>query len=543
MSLIFNKIFILSLVFIFTIINSELIFSQSRIAVLYSGYSEKYSDINSSKIIDEITLWELFLMQKKISYEVIYDRDLESGISDDFDILILPAVNSISTEEVKSLQQFLNYGKSILSVGSKLCLDSDGNFLGYQNFETLFDIKIDESDYKRLSLFQTIDFNPIFNNDENADGTIQISSKYSPLITTINPKNNFALGRIISDDYSGNQTSLAGGSKSSGKFIWAGFNFEDLVGGKNDTDEFENLIINSINWLDKKPNVWLSNFPEDKNSCSIDLARNSYSFAPELIDKLHQEGFKPHLIFSSDQKINDTLWQKFSEDELILDLSNYTNADQDVEQKLIDAVTSINNGRGVNIKSIIISQSLIKSAAIKSLNELGVEIFLYPSNSSGFPFSMDKNYLLIPYSENDEDRYNNVGIKFLTYNSEKNCDVNPDDDFLIKVAQNKTSGNQIMTLLSLKNWLNTKANIFVNINSNSQNSATIIVNNNNPQEVENIDLIFNWPYKFNRDLVSITSGDEFINYSFDDKMSLINLSIDKIGARQTKRIDLVFSEN
>ncbi len=543
MSSIFNKIFILSLVFIFTIINSELIFSQSKIAVLYSGYSEKYSEINSPKIIDEITLWELFLMQKKISYEVIYDRDLESGISDDFDILILPAVNSISTDEMKSLQQFLNNGKSILSVGSKLSLDSDGNFLGYQNIETLFDIKIDEFDYNKPNLFQTINFNPIFNNDENADGLIQISIKYSPLITTINPKNNFALGTISSDDYSGNQTSLVGGLKNSGKFIWAGFNFEDFIGGKNDTDEFENLIINSINWLDKKPDVWLSNFPEGKNSSTILFVRNSYSLTPELIDKIHQEGFKPHLIFSVDQKINDTLWQKFGADELILDLSNYTNADQNVEQKLIDAFTSINNGRGVSIKYIIISQSLIKSAAIKSLNELGVEIFLYPSNFSGFPLSVNKNYLLIPYSGNNKDSYNNGGIKFLTYNSEINCNSNPDDDFLIKVAQSKTSENQIVTLLSLKNWLNTKANISVDINSNSENSATIVVKNNNSQEIENVNLIFNWPYKFNKDLVSINSGDEFINYSFDDKMSLINLTIDEIGARHTKRIGLVFSDN
>lgn len=539
----FNKVFTLSLVFVFTIIISELIFSQSRIAVLYSGYSEKYSENNSPKIIDEITLWELFLMQKKISYEVIYDRDLESGISDDFDILILPSVNAISSEEIKSLQQFLNNGKSILSVGSKLNLDSEGNFSRYQNIETLFDIQVDEFDYKKLSLFQTINFNPIFNNNENADGFIQISIKYSPLIATISPKNYFALGTIRSDDYSGNQTSLVGGLKSSGKFIWVGFNSDDVIGGKNDTNEFENLIINSLNWLDNQPDLWVSNFPEGQNSSTILLLENSYALAPELVDKLHQEGFKPHLVFSVDQKINETFWQKFDTDELILDLSNYAIADQNVEQKLVDAVTSINNGKGVSIKSIIISQSLIESAAIKSLNELGVEIFLYLSNFSGLPSLVNKNYLLIPYSEADKNNNGNSGIKFLTYKSKVNCDGNPDDDFLIKVAQSKTFENQFITLQLLKSWWKTKENVSVKINSISENSATIIISNNNPQDVEKINLIFNWPYQFNKDKVSINSGDEFIDYSFDDKMRLINLTIDKIGARQTKRIGLVFSEN
>ena len=35
-------------------------------------------------------------MQNKIPYQVIYDEDLESGIANDFDILILPSVEIIS---------------------------------------------------------------------------------------------------------------------------------------------------------------------------------------------------------------------------------------------------------------------------------------------------------------------------------------------------------------------------------------------------------------------------------------------------------------
>ena len=86
---------------------SSLSTAQVKIAVLYSKLSEQHSPNNSQNIIEEITSWELFLMQNKIPYKVIYDDDLESGIEDEFDILILPSVELISKTEMEELKKFL----------------------------------------------------------------------------------------------------------------------------------------------------------------------------------------------------------------------------------------------------------------------------------------------------------------------------------------------------------------------------------------------------------------------------------------------------
>ena len=122
--------------------------AQPKIAILYSELTEKVDNSNSNKVIDAITAWELFLMQDKIPYSVIYDDDLESGIDDEFDILILPTVNFISNEQMEELQNFLASGKSIISTGSKLFYQE--NILDeYQNLETLFglsNIKAMDSD-------------------------------------------------------------------------------------------------------------------------------------------------------------------------------------------------------------------------------------------------------------------------------------------------------------------------------------------------------------------------------------------------------------
>jgi len=176
------KILLLLIILSGYLYSQQLSFDQPKIAVLYSGLTEKNNFLNPSKIIDVITSWELFLMQNKIPYAVIYDEDLESGINDDFDILVLPSVNYITIDQMKELQNFLASGKSIICSGSKLLFQEIG-LNGYQNLELLFGLRnIEPVSSDNISYLHSILPNHLnhFCLDDNL--ILQISNKNQALV-------------------------------------------------------------------------------------------------------------------------------------------------------------------------------------------------------------------------------------------------------------------------------------------------------------------------------------------------------------------------
>lgn len=517
--------------------------AQSNIAVLYSRYTENHSQNFAPKVIDQITQWELFLMQEKIPYDVISDNDLEAGISDDFDILILPSVYSVSSDELKSMKEFLENGKSILTVGSKLNYDDNGNFVGEENINQLFDIESKEFTGKELSLFHYLNFNPVFDNNSKFDGLLQFSTKNFPLVCDLPLQKGVSLGYMKIKELKDFQTALVYGSKGKGKFVWIGFSIDDVIGGKNDVEEFKGLLVNAINWLDRKPEVWISNYPDEEKSPAIIVIENNLSLKPEFLDKFAQEGIEPYLLFTPEQKISDKIKNKFSQEKFILDLSNIISNDSVSEQMFMDELKKVNSELGFTISIILIPKSQIKNKSVlNSLTELGVNIFLYPENFSALPSLINNKVVSIPYNTDYQSLYNTGGVNFITYKSKIICDGNPEDDFLAKVLQFKSLQNWITNLQFLKDWWIKKNNITVSLNVVEENAIILEVTNKNLQELNNINLILKSFEEFDSDQLTISSADEVIDYSID-KAGNINLMINKIAARKTKRINVVFNRD
>jgi hypothetical protein len=514
--------------------------AQTRIAILYSGYTEKFSDKFSPKIIDQITLWELFLMQEKIPYSVINDQDLEAGITDDYDILILPSVNAISEKEKNSMKEFLNDGNSILSLGSKLTLDEKGMFYATNNLNDLFGIECEEFKGEELSIFHHINFIPSFNNQDSLTGSLLISTKFKPQISNI-LSNSSTLGYVKINKYKIFQTSMSYGKSNNGKFVWMGFNFDDVIGGKNDSQKFKKLILNSLKWLDKEPDLWIKNFPDSKNSATVIFIENNYGLKPDLIDRLNKEGIEPYLLFSPEQKINEEIVSRFKEENYILDLSNVLNKQGDSEQKILDELIKANKKLNLSIKTVLISDSLINNRkTLNSLNETGINVFLFPTNSPGLPSMIDNKFFMIPYYSTERNNYDVGGVNFITYHSRVSCDDSSADDFIENISEAKMSESWVTNLQTLNTWWMKNTNISFSFTLDEDYSANLIVSNNNWEDVNNIDLIFNWPYKFNLDQLSVKSGNDIINYSVDNNGE-INIKLDKIASHQTKRINIIFN--
>lgn len=147
--------------------------AQTRIAVLYSEFSQKTFYADTNNYLDEFTAWEIFLMQNKIKYKVIYDGDLDSDLADDFDILILPRYNIQSTEKYSVIKNFLLSGKSVLSVNSFNSTLSSSNT---NELRDLFGITLKNEIFNnKLSFTQTIFASPI--NSFKSQASFLVSAK------------------------------------------------------------------------------------------------------------------------------------------------------------------------------------------------------------------------------------------------------------------------------------------------------------------------------------------------------------------------------
>jgi hypothetical protein len=536
----FNKILSSFFVLLFIALINANVNAQTRIAVLYSNYTDKNPDINSHKVIDEITLWEIFLMQEKISYKVIYDSDLESGIQDDFDILILADVNAISEDEMTSIKEFLQEGNSVLSVGSRLSLDEKWNFFGGEFTSELFGIQAEEYWGKKNNINQSLSLNPFF--DENLISTkLLISTKYRPLICEKLNSGTLSLGYIENQDRNYPQTSLIYGKVGKGKIVWTGFNIDDVAGSNEQVKTFKQLILNSLKWLDKLPDIWIDNFPGGMNSAEIITIKNNFSLNPELIDKLIQEKMKPYLITSSQQKIPEVLKSILDEDSFILDLSNLDCTKNDTARIFIEEIISARNQFKINFDKIIIPESIINNLTfLDKISELGINYFLYPSDISLLPELVADRFYIIPYRIYSKNEVLN-GVNFITNNFAAVCDSNSDEDLLPTISKIDARNNWITDLKTLKNWWINKSKIDVSINKINKDQAVISITNNGNEIINKISLILNWPFIFAPSNFSVKENTNIIDYKFLNTGE-INIYNERLEAHQTKRLNLNFGQ-
>ena len=296
--------------------------------------------------MDVITSWELFLMQERIPYSVIYDDDLESGIDEEYDILILPSINFISFVQMEVLQKFLVSGNSIISSGSKLIFQE--NIINeYLNLKTLLGLKnIETVSSESMSYFHSLLPNHLnhFNIDDEL--VLQISNKNQGLICDMIENKVAPAGYYLDkSSYDSSNSSIVYGSNGKGKFLFTGFDLNDVIGGKEDLAAFKKLVLNTISWMDKEPDTYIDVFYDSISSPLIVTLQYNNALESELIDVLQKNEMRPNLIVNSDLEVSKEILTKFAFDEIIFDLSgtaNYTS------NSVIELIQSFNRDYGVN---------------------------------------------------------------------------------------------------------------------------------------------------------------------------------------------------
>lgn len=532
---IFFVLFILS-VFLFP---QGIIVSQPRIAILYSELTEKIDYSNSNKIIDVITAWELFLMQENIPYAVIYDDDLESGIEDDFDILILPSVKYISDNQFEELQKFLGNGGSIISSGSKLFF-LQNRLSEYQNLEALFGLSnLEATPSDNITFLHSIIPNHL--NQFKLDGEIdlQITNKNQAFFCDIIKNNTSAYGYIVNNkEANSNKSSIIYGTVGAGRFLWTGFDINDLIGGSGDLWEFKRLILNSLNWMDNKTDIYTENFTEDLSSPVIVNLQYNNALEPELINVLQKNNIKPNLIVNSDQRVLKEIISNFSSDEIILDLSQNNLLTPSVASVLID---NFNKEYSVSLSTIIVQKQFLKNIDLNLIQNAGINKVLYIEQVPGIPKNINKDFLSIPFVNFGYDPTSSNVINFLNYNPKVDCEVNAEDELLEKINQLKSQQFNFITINELAKWWNVRERITYEIKIISDTEMELLVINKSSVVINGLNIFLNITNKIDRKTLSISLNNYLLEYYFDNTSGAVVIRLDKIPPSSLSKIKINFA--
>ena len=515
------------------LISYNTITAQPKIAILYSELTEKVDNTNSNKVIDAITAWELFLMQDKIPYTVIYDNDLKSGIDDEFDILILPSINFISNEQMEELQNFLASGKSIISTGSKLFYQE--NILDeYQNLETLFglsNIKVMDSD--NLSFSHSLIPNNLNQFRMYDDLIVQITNKNQVLLCE-GVNNNQSCGYIFDDNnFNSDKSSIIFGTFGTGRFFWTGFDLGDVIGGKSDISTFKQLISDAIKWMDNQPDVYIANFNESLSSPLIFTLQYNNALELELIDVLQKNNIRPNLIVTPDQKVSKEILSKFSNDEIILELSG--------DDTLNELIENFNRDYEVSLSSILLGKKILENADFNSLQTTGINKILYKEQAPGLPKYFNKELLGIPYAVSENIPSSKGVVNFLNYNPQINCDVNTEDELLEKINQIKSKQYNFTSLTELGKWWNLKERFAYEIKYISDNEIEIWLTNKNSISISDLNVFFNSVEVIDRKSLTISLKNSLLEYYFDSASGAIVIKLENINSNSLNKIKINFT--
>ncbi len=532
---IFFVLFILS-AFLFP---QGIIVSQPRIAILYSELTEKIDYSNSNKIIDVITAWELFLMQENIPYAVIYDDDLESGIEDDFDILILPSVKYISDNQFEELQKFLGNGGSIISSGSKLFF-LQNRLSEYQNLEALFGLSnLEATPSDNITFLHSIIPNHL--NQFKLDGEIvlQITNKNQALFCDIIKNNTSAYGYIVNNkEANSNKSSIIYGTVGAGRFLWTGFDIHDVIGGSGDLWEFKRLLLNSLNWMDNKTDIYTENFIENLSSPVIVNLQHNNALEPELIDVLQKNNIKPNLIVNSDQRVLKEIINNFSSDEIILDLSQNNLLTPSAASVLID---NFNKEYSVSLSTIIVQKQFLKNIDLNLIQTAGINKVLYIEQVPGIPKSINKDFLAIPIVNFGSDPTSSNVINFLNYNPKVDCEVNAENELLEKINQLKLQQFNFITLNELAKWWNVRERITSEIKIISDTEMELLVANKSSVVINGLNIFLNITNKIDRKTLTISLNNSLLEYYFDNTSGAVVIRLDKIPPSSLSKIKINFA--
>jgi Beta-galactosidase trimerisation domain len=235
-------------------------------AILYSKYSDDLLNDGSNWYNSNIKTWQKFAKSSGIKLDIIDDKALESGDFQKYQLLVLPTSKALSNGEIIQIKQFLENGGNVFATNSTASFDENRKWRSWNFFNEVFGIKyVSKFSNEKITRKQTFKGGLALTAGIPSGFSLPIATWDSPMACqVIEPRtvqiafwDNFLSEKNFISAQVENMASIVSGNYGQGKFIWMGFNINSVFGEQEEYIMFEKFIKNSMNWLTKKPIIFV----------------------------------------------------------------------------------------------------------------------------------------------------------------------------------------------------------------------------------------------------------------------------------------------
>ncbi len=557
-----KKIFLHTFPIIFLILVSTIFAQDLRNVKIGIVYSEKTKQLiyPQNKDFYPIQDWELFFLNRKISYTVINDEQLDDNKFDFLDLLILPSIEVLSENAKENLQNFLNEGNGLLIFGKIGFYDKEGKKTYSNYLNELGSFSISELNTKgKIAERHTIQYSSVLGRNIVANNDLLILNQFPPLAAEVIGKDNVRLGKYVFDSDNEKQTVNSGivlSEKYNGRIVWFGFQLSQIIGNKTQENTVEKLIFNSIEWLSPNPFLMLKSLPGKYNIPVIisNIITDTKSISITSLEKYYLTNVNANFFIDAnefDKRGNEL--SKFAAAGDINLFLNKTFTDEKINSALLESLydkLNLNSRQkyfGVKLNSTQLSQSynesIVSPFKFYSLpdNSLYISGKKKISGSASSLFVNENNYeetlqRLSSIYKNAEKTDEIVFINFIDQSKMGSKSI--DDNLFLSITEYLKNQNAwIATYSDLIDWEFSREEVVIRTKKTyEENKFEIWVENHSQNEIRDAAIQLILPAgKFNPKL---SNADLRLEYDPHLKSYLIIIPYLKAGTKQN--IDLEF---
>lgn len=282
-----------------TVFNGE----ESKIAILYSRYTENMLPQGNSWLKDNLTTWEKFLGTSKSKFDVISDASIEEGKLSGYKILVLPGSRSLSDLEISQIKKYIDNGGSVFATSGIASYSQDGEWRGWEFFSEVFGLKFSKEIVSdENSKIHTLRGELAITGNIPTGFPLKVATWDRPIaVEVLDPRTtqasfwyNYKLEDGLGREEIKKSAGIVYGTYGKGRFVWMGFEINSLIGVGDDYIYFDRLFRNSINWLSYGPVAYLEEWPNGYNAAAVisPVVSDNINDIQNLLNVLVTQGVK-----------------------------------------------------------------------------------------------------------------------------------------------------------------------------------------------------------------------------------------------------------
>ncbi len=252
---------------------------ETKVALLYSTYTENMSDDGNTWVQDNLDTWMNFLKKFNVSYDILTDIDIEKGKHFEYKLLVLAGAKSLSEKEISQIKRYADNGGSIFATGGVGTYSEEGKWKGWQFFTETFGMKFTKeiSAKDEITKVHTLRGNLPITAGIPTGYALRIATWDRPIYSEIlEPRVEqvsywFDYRRekgLVTEEIK-KSVGMAFGNYGKGRFIWYGFEINSVIGKQRDHIYFGRLFQNCINWLTYQPTSFIKDWPAPYDAAAI----------------------------------------------------------------------------------------------------------------------------------------------------------------------------------------------------------------------------------------------------------------------------------